>query len=101
MSKQTHRVTAALATVLVVAAAPVFAAGDTKDLSDFTCKEVMRLSGEDCDVSIAFVHGYMMGKNKTTRYEVDGLAAITDAFVDYCLDHPAEKALASFEKVYK
>jgi hypothetical protein len=43
----------------------------------------------------------MLGKVKTTKYEIDKLANITDAFLDYCLDHPAEKALASFEKVYK
>jgi hypothetical protein len=47
------------------------------------------------------VHGYMLGKNKTTQYEIDKLAKITDAFLDYCLDNPGENALASFEKVYK
>ena len=74
---------------------------EMEDLGEVSCKEVMILSGEDRDISIAFAHGYMLGKNDTTRYEIDKLAKITDAFIDYCLDHPAEKALASFEKVYK
>ena len=74
---------------------------EMRDLSEFSCKDVMILSGQDRDISIAFVHGYVLGKNDTTKYEIDKLAKITDAFLDYCLDHPAEKALASFEKVYK
>ena len=74
---------------------------EMKDLGEFSCKDVMILSGEDRDISIAFAHGYMLGKNKTTQYEIEKLAKITDAFIYYCLDHPAENALASFEKVYK
>lgn len=35
----------------------------------------------------------------SSRYEIDRPAKITDAFINYCLDHPAEQALASFEKV--
>jgi hypothetical protein len=27
------------------------------------------------------------------------LAQITDRFIDHCLDHPADKALQSFEKL--
>ena len=90
-------------TALLLGAATTIAAEPSKlkDLNDLLCKEVMILSGVDRDLSIAFAHGYMLGKNKTTQYEIDRLAKITDAFIDYCLDHPTEKALASFEKVYK
>jgi hypothetical protein len=90
-------------TMLSLTAAPILAADApaTKDLKDFSCKEIMIQSGSDRDISIAFVHGYMLGKNKTTQYEIDKLAKITDAFLDYCLDNPGENALASFEKVYK
>ena len=71
----------------------------TIDFKDKTCKEVMRMSGRDRDIALAFVHGYRLGKMGTTRYDVDTLAQITDKFIDYCLDHPAENALQSFEKV--
>ena len=34
---------------------------EMKDLSEFSCKDVMILSGVDRDISIAFVHGYVLG----------------------------------------
>jgi hypothetical protein len=75
---------------------------DTKrDFGDQTCKDIMRLSGTDRDIALAFSHGYMLGKKGTTQYEVEALAQITDQFIDYCLDHPTENALKSFEKFAK
>ena len=71
------------------------------DLRSSACKDVMRLSGVDRDIALAFVHGYVLGKKGTTRYDVDKLAAVTDQFLDYCLDHPSENALQSFEKIAK
>ena len=73
----------------------------TNDLRSSSCKDVMRLSGADRDIALAFVHGYVLGKKGTTRYDVDRLSGITDQFLDYCLDHPSENALTSFEKLAK
>jgi hypothetical protein len=47
------------------------------------------------------LHGYVLGEKGTTRYEIPVLAQITDKFLDYCLDHPTENALQSFEKIAK
>lgn len=71
------------------------------DLRSNSCKDVMRLSGADRDIALAFVHGYSLGKRDTTRFDIDRLAEITDRFLDYCLDHPSENALQSFEKIAK
>ena len=102
MLNRIHRVATAVSmTALLSVAATAADKPEMEDLEAFSCKEVMILSGEDRDISIAFAHGYMLGKNDTTKYEIDKLAKITDAFIDYCLDHPTENALASFEKVYK
>jgi hypothetical protein len=76
-------------------------AADTRDFGAQTCKEIMRLSGSDRDIALALAHGYMLGKKDTTEYEVEALAQITDEFIDYCLDNPAENALKSFEKFAK
>ena len=91
---------------VTVVSAPFFAgsaafAEESKpqDLSSYACKDVMRMSGVERDLSLAFVHGYRLGKINTTRYEVDALAAITDKFIDHCLDNPNDKALAAFEKI--
>jgi len=102
MSKTPIRsiLTAGTALFLLTAAIPVTSiAADKRDFATQTCKEVMRLSGNDRDIAIAFAHGYVLGKKGTTQYEVDTLAQITDRFVDHCLDHPADKALQSFEKL--
>ena len=70
-----------------------------KDLKEFACKDVMRLSGSERENSLAFVHGYRLGKMNTTQYEIEALAAITDKFIDHCLDNPNDNALAAFEKI--
>ena len=76
-------------------------ASTQKDLTGFTCKDIMRLSGSERENSLAFVHGYRLGKMNTTQYEIEALAAITDKFIDHCLDNPNDNALAAFEKIGK
>lgn len=96
-------IAAATFVALSVAAMSVRAADppsqNARDLRDNTCKDVMRLSGQDRDVALALAHGYVLGKKGTTKYEIDNLAQITDKFIDYCLDNPKENALAAFEKI--
>ncbi|UCG98678.1 MAG: hypothetical protein JSW31_06460 [Burkholderiales bacterium] len=72
---------------------------NARDLKDNTCKDVMRLSGQDRDVALALAHGYVLGKKGTTKFEIDRLALITDKFIDHCLDNPKDNALAAFEKI--
>lgn len=72
-----------------------------QDLSTFQCQDVMRLSGSERENSLAFVHGYRLGKMNTTQYDIVTLAALTDRFIDYCLENPNEKALAAFERLGK
>jgi len=76
-------------------------AGKMKDLKDFSCKDIMRLSGEDREVALAIAHGYVLGKKGKTQYSIDALAQITDKFLDHCLDNPKDNALSSFEKMAK
>ena len=73
--------------------------GTKQDLGDMSCKEIMRLSSDDREIALALAHGYVLGKKGTTQYEVEALAQITDQFIDFCLDHPTENALQSFEKL--
>ena len=70
-----------------------------KDLTGFTCKDIMRLSGSERENALALVHGYRLGKMNTTQYEIEALAAITDKFIDHCLDNPNDNAQATFEKI--
>ena len=72
-----------------------------RDLNDYQCKDVMILSGEDREIAMALLHGYRLGKKNTTQYVTEVLAKATDSFMDYCLDHPMDNALATFEKFTK
>lgn len=86
---------------LGVSAALAGELSEPKDLSNYLCKDVMILSGEDREIALALVHGYRLGKKNTTRYVPEELAIATDNFMDYCLDHPKDNALAAFEKIAK
>ena len=102
MSNSTrYLVTAALTSALFVGASATSAEEPStqKDLNAFLCKDVMRLSGNEREYSLAFVHGYRLGKKGTTQYEIEALAAINDKFIDHCLDNPGDKALEAFEKI--
>ena len=70
----------------------------TRDLNDYTCKDIMILSGTDRDIALAVAHGYRLGEKKTTKYAPDQLGEATDKFMDYCLDNPKENALQAFRK---
>ena len=71
------------------------------DLKSYACKDIMRLSGTERDISLALAHGYVLGKKNQTQFVTEELAAISDNFVEYCLDHPTENALQAFEKLAK
>ena len=104
MFKFHHSLVAAVTiTVLFAGGSAAVAAEppETKDLNEYSCKYVMRLSGGDRDIALALLHGYRLGKKNTTQFETQALSELTDSFIDYCLDHPGEKALPAFEKIAK
>ena len=70
-------------------------------VEQFSCKEVMHETGADRDVAIAFLHGYLLGKSGSSKFNLDVLRKQTDDFVDRCLNNPTEKALDSMISVKK
>ena len=94
-----------IATVALAAAASANVASAQnkadRSIEQYTCKDIMRESGASREVSIAFVHGYLLGKAGSTKFNIDDLLKQTDAFVDSCLDNPTEKALDAMMKVKK
>lgn len=63
-----------------------------RSVEQYTCKDVMRESGGNRDVAIAFLHGYLVGKSGTSKFNLDTLRKQTDAFIEQCLDNPNAKA---------
>ena len=78
--------------------APVQAANG-RTVEQYTCKDVMREHGDNRDVTIAFLHGYVLGRSGVSSFDVDALHKQTNDFIERCLDNPNEKALDAMAKV--
>ncbi|MGB5339808.1 MAG: HdeA/HdeB family chaperone [Gammaproteobacteria bacterium] len=89
------------ASLAVFSASGTAAESDDKNLNDYSCKDVMRFSGEHREIAIALLHGYFLGKQGKTAFNTDTLSGRTDKFIEHCLDNPAVKALDSMAKVSK
>lgn len=102
MSKLTRPLVAAALVALSMLHWPAGAAeGDELDINDYLCKDIMRMSDNERAISLGVLHGYRMGKKGATRFVSEDLSEMSNDFIEYCLDNPHEKALASFEKVAK
>ena len=77
------------------------AAQDAKDRSvdQYFCKDVVRESGVDRDVAVAFLHGFLLGKSGSAKFNLDVLQKQSNAFIERCLDNPGERALDAMSKV--
>jgi hypothetical protein len=90
---------------LAVSIAAVLAPGNvsgqdrSRTVEQFTCKEVMREQGSDRDVAIAFLHGFFLGKSASSKFDLDVLHKQSDAFIERCLDNPAERAIDAMARV--
>lgn len=71
------------------------------DMNSYLCKDIMRMSGEERSIALGVLHGYELGKKGAVSYDPNKLGNVTDEFIEYCLDHPDDKALATFEKLAK
>jgi hypothetical protein len=104
----------AMILVVALAAAAQFATGagaatdpkaDPKTgvikMDTYLCKDLMRQDSDDRAVSLGLLHGYYLGKSESTTYDPRKIGKITDDFIEYCLDHPSERAMDSFAKIFK
>ena len=88
-----------LATALWLAAIPALTspagAQVEKDrtVEQYLCKDVMRESGENRDVAIAFLHGFLLGKSGKSNFNVDTLRKQSDKFIEACLEKPGDRAI--------
>jgi len=97
-----HTAGAAVLAMLIATAAPrPVWAQDAKDrtVEQYTCRDVMRESGANRDVVIAFLHGFLLGKSGSSKFNLDVLRKQSDDFIERCLDNPAEKAVEAAAKV--
>lgn len=91
----------AIVFALPLTAAPINAQEDSVDIGSYLCKDIMRMSEDERAVSLGVLHGYRLGKKGQTVLDAKELSTLSVEFIEYCLDHPQEKALATFEKLAK
>jgi HdeA/HdeB family len=70
-----------------------------RSIAQYTCKDVMREHGDNRDVTIAFLHGFLLGKSGGSTFDLDTLHKQTSDFIEHCLDNPAERAVDAMSKV--
>jgi hypothetical protein len=98
-----QRLTGLAGLALLLTGSSIAQAQDSKDrqVEQYECKDIMRDSGANRDVSIAFLHGFLLGKSASSSFNLDKIKQQTEAFVERCLSNPAEKALDAMTAVRK
>ncbi len=71
----------------------------SRSIEQYSCKDVMREHGDNRDVTIAFLHGFLLGKSGTSTFDLDTMHKQTSAFIEHCLDNPTERAVDAMSKV--
>lgn len=72
-----------------------------RTIDQYKCRDVMRESGANRDIAIAFLHGFLLGKSGSQSFNLDALHKQTENFVEHCLSNPDGKALDSMTAVKK
>ncbi|RTL48294.1 MAG: hypothetical protein EKK40_17440 [Bradyrhizobiaceae bacterium] len=75
--------------------------GAERSVEQYKCKDILREAGNSRDVAIAFLHGFLLGKSGSSKFNVETLQKQTDAFIERCLDRPqdsAEEVMAQIKK---
>lgn len=70
----------------------------TVDLSKISCREVLKMPGEDKQFTFVFFHGLITGKNKQMTIDRIALREATDKITDYCIENPKASLMSAFEK---
>ncbi len=72
-----------------------------RNVEQYTCKDIIREPGTSRDVAIAFLHGYLLGKSGSSKFNIETLQKQTDAFLEDCLDNPKDKAEDVMNRIKK
>jgi hypothetical protein len=81
-----------------VSAQPETQPAPTIDLEAITCRDLLKMGGEEEENTMLFMHGYMSGKREETMVNAGELAAVTDQVMNTCIDQPSEPLIQVFEQ---
>ena len=68
------------------------------ELTSLSCRDLLKMNGDEEDFTLVFFHGYMSGKNNDASFDPIDFAKATDNVRDYCISNPQESVISVFEK---
>jgi hypothetical protein len=87
---------AAAALFLATPSSP--AVGAEVTIETYTCRDLLRETGAEREVAIAFMHGYALGRSGAPKFDVETLRKQSAAFIERCLDDPKLPAMETMRK---
>lgn len=69
------------------------------EVDKISCREMLKMPGDEREFTLIFMHGFTNGKKGELLFDGPALTEDTDQILDACIDGPDETLLAVFEKV--
>jgi len=92
-----------LAAVATAALAALSAAADADDetvnIEQISCREMLKMEGEERDLTLIFMHGFVSGEKAAPELDETELSDATETILDTCIDNPGDSVLSVFHKV--
>jgi hypothetical protein len=70
----------------------------TRTIASLTCRDMLRMEGEERRLTLVFFHGWMLGLRDAQEVDGDGLAIATDRVIEACIDAPDRSLRETFEE---
>ena len=80
-------------------AAPAAEPRAQQAINELDCRTLLRLSGDERDFTLLYLHGFVSGRMNLQLLPVNDLAESTDRLIDGCIDKPSAKVLAALEQL--
>lgn len=74
---------------------------EQSNINSFLCKDILRVAGDERDIAVAFMHGYLLGKSGKETFNRPTLSAATDGFIEACLDNVDAVAVKTLKSQLK
>ena len=68
-------------------------------IDEVTCREILKMSGDEQDFTVVFFHGFISGKENAITFDASAFSGATDRILDHCISNPDDSLLSAFEKV--
>ena len=68
------------------------------NLETIACRDLVKLGDSDQEATMAYMHGFLSGKNNKLTVDVVKLGEVSEKAFDHCIDNPNDSLLSVFEQ---